>query len=315
MAKVFISYSKRDYIGDDGIVIRDNVVDKIIKSLSEHGIDFWIDREKLDPGETYATIIANSISDCDVFLFLSSRNANSSPWTLREISMAIDSGKTVLPVRLDHSKYAQPVSLYLASIQYIDWLELGEQESLNRIVVRIQGLEQDDEMRRFDKRKRPLATSGVIYAGIAFLTFIYAVLTYQFLWARSLRSDEIMGGLVGYACEFGVLMSIWYLVRLLRFRKSTFIFPAIVSVIVLLFGMLMNDSDIIWCSIMLLFGWILVVIMCAIGGKRRKSFFKQMSKEQILARATDPENLIFLYLLFKAIIIVWAHYRRLSAGY
>lgn len=315
MAKVFISYSKRDYIGDDGKVIGGNVIDKVIKSLSDHGVEFWIDREKLDPGETYASIIANSISNCDVFLFLSSANSNSSPWTLREISMAIDSGKTVLPVRLDNSKYAQPVALYLASIQYIDWHELGEHESLERIVARVQGPEQDDGMRRFEKKKLPLATSCVIYAGIAFLTFVYAVLTYQFLWARSLRSDEIMGGLVGYACEFGVLMSIWYLVRLIRLRKSTFIFPAVVSVIVLLFGMLMNDPDIIWCSVLLFFGWIFVAIMCAVGDKRRKSFFKQMGREQILARATDPENLIFLYLLFKAIIIVWEHYRRLPGGY
>lgn len=315
MAKVFISYSKRDYLDNDGKVIPENVVDKVIGSLSEHGIDFWIDRERLNPGATYASVIANSINECDVFLFLSSKNANSSPWTLREISMAIDSGKTVLPVRLDHSNYAKPVALYLASVQYIDWLELGEQESLNRIIARIQGLEIDEGMRSFDKKKLPLASSIVIYSGLAFLTFIYAILSYQFLWARSLRSDEIMGGLVGYACEFGVLMSIWYLVRLLRFRKSTFVFPAIVSVIVLLFGMLMNDSDIIWCSFLLLLGWALVAIMCAVSGKNRKSYFKQMGKEQILARATDPENLIFLYLLFKAVIIVWAHYRRLSMGY
>ena len=315
MAKVFISYSKRDYIGGDGQVISDNVVDKVIKSLSDHGIDFWIDREKLDPGETYASIIANSIDDCDFFLFLSSINSNSSPWTLREISMAIDYGKTVIPVRLDHSKYAQPVALYLASIQFIDWLELGEQESLNRLVARIQGFELDDGLRNFENKKLPLATSCVIYAGIAFLTFVYAILTYQFLWARSLRSDEIMGGLVGYACEFGVLMSIWYLIRLLRFRKSSFIFPAVVSVIVLLFGMLLNDSDVIWCSALLFFGWIFVAIMCAVGNKQRKSFFKQMNRDQILARAIDPENLIFLYLLFKAIIIVWEHYSRLPGGY
>ena len=140
MAKVFISYSKRDYIGDGGKVIQDNVVDKVIKSLSEHGIDFWIDREKLEPGETFASTIANSISECDFFLFLSSRNSNSSPWTLREISMAIDSGKAVLPVRLDDSEYARPVALYLASIQYVDWQELGEQEALKRIINRIQGV-------------------------------------------------------------------------------------------------------------------------------------------------------------------------------
>ena len=312
MPKVFISYSRRDYIGADGIVLDGNVIDKIIKALSDHGVDFWIDREKLTVGEAYATRLAENINNCDVFLFVSSSNSNSSLWTLREISLAIESGKTVLPVRLDHSDYAKSVALYLAPIQHIDWQVLGEQESLKQIVDRVQNLVQDDGMQCFEKKKLPIVTSFVVYAGIAFLTLVYAILTYQFLWARSLRSDEIMGGLVGYACEFGVLLSIWYLIRLLRFRKSTFIFPAIVTVIVLLFGMLMNDSDIIRCSELLLFGWLFVALVCAIGSKQRKSFFKQMSRQQILARATDPENLIFLYLLFKAVIIVWEHYRRLS---
>ena len=158
MAKVFISYSKRDYIGDDGKVLQDNVVDKVIKALSEHNIDVWIDREKLDPGVTFASIIANSINDCDYFLFLSSSNSNSSEWTLREISMAIDYAKTVIPVRLDDSRYADPVALYLASIQYIDWVELGEQESLKRIINRIQGAEANSDIHRFREEKRSIST-------------------------------------------------------------------------------------------------------------------------------------------------------------
>ena len=162
MAKVFISYSKRDYLNDDGTVIQNNVIDKVMKSLTDHGIDFWIDREKLDPGVTFASIIANSINDCDFFLFLSSSNSNSSPWTLREISMAIDSAKTVIPVRLDDSKYADPVSLYLASIQYIDWAELGEQESLKRIVKRIKGAEPENGLRHFSNANHTKTTTSII---------------------------------------------------------------------------------------------------------------------------------------------------------
>lgn len=162
MAKVFISYSKRDYINDNGKVIRDNVIDKVIKTLSDHDIAFWIDREKLDPGVTFASIIANNIRDCDYFLFLSSSNSNSSPWTLREISMAIDSAKTVIPVRLDDSRYADPVSLYLASIQYIDWAELGELESLKRIVKRIKGAEPENGLRHFSNANHTKTTTSII---------------------------------------------------------------------------------------------------------------------------------------------------------
>jgi hypothetical protein len=309
MAKVFISYSKRDYIGEDGSTLADNVVDTIIQELNKNGIEYWIDREGLDVGVTYAERISQSIKDCDVFLFLSTENANSSPWTLREISTAIDFGKTILPVRIDHSSYADSVALYLSSVQYIDWNELGKSESLRRIITRIQG-DKTEHTRHFDVPKLPIFTKVVLHVAILFLVFIYATLTYQFLWSKALRSNEIMGGLVGYVCEFGVLMSIYYLVRMLRLRRCTFAFPLLLTIIVFLAGMMLADADVMFSAILLFVGWAGILAVCFMGSDR--SFFKLMSKEQIFLKPTDPENIIFVYLFIKAVILVLAHYFNLS---
>ena len=43
-----------------------------------------------------------------------------------------------------------------------------------------------------------------------------------------------------------------------------------------------------------------------------KNFFKIMSKEQMIIKTSDPENLIIIYLIIKAVIIVVAHYLGLS---
>ena len=298
MAKVFISYSKRD-----------DVVDTVVKALNDNGISYWIDREGLDGGVTFAERISKNIKDCDVFLFLSTENANSSPWTLREISTAIDFGKTVLPVRFDHSPYADSVALYLSSVQYIDWLELGEEESLRRIVSRVKG-EKSDSERRFEAPKLPVFTKVVLHVAILFLVFIYAALTYQFLWSRALRSSEYMGGLVGYVCEFGVLLSIYYLVRILRLRRCNFIFPLLLTAIVFLAGMVLEDADLMFSAVLLLGGWVGVIFVCFLG--RDRSFFKLMSKEHIFMKATDPENIIFVYLFIKVVILVLAHYFHIS---
>ena len=308
MARVFISYSKRDYIGEDGNVRAGNTVDIIIKSLNSNGISYWIDREGLDAGVTYAERISQSIKDCDVFLFLSTENANSSPWTLREISTAIDFGKTIIPVRIDHSSYADSVALYLASVQYIDWLELGEQESLRRIVSRIKGGQ--SEHRQFEAPKLPGFTKIVLHTAILFLVFIFASLTFQFLWSKTLRSSEIMGGLIGYVCEFGVLMSIYYIVRMLRLRKCTFAFPVLLIIIVFLAGMLLTDADVMFSALLLLVGWACILVVCFMGDQR--SFFKLMSKEMVLMKPTDPENIILVYLFIKSVILVLAHYFNLS---
>lgn len=310
MAKVFISYSKRDYMRENGKIIPGNVVDKLIKVLSSNGISYWIDRESLDPGVTYAEHIAKNIKKCDIFLFLSTENANSSQWTLREISTAIDFGKTILPVRIDHSPYADSVALYLSSVQYIDWQELGERQSMQRIVSRIKSAGRSDSARRFDAPKLSGFTKFVLYSGIVVLTGIYACLTYQFLWAKALRSSEIMGGLVGYVCEFGVLMSIYYIIRMLRLRRCSFILPALTVITVFLSGMLLDDADVMLSAVLLFIGWLFLLMICLTGGK--KSFFKVMSKDQTLLKLSDPETIIFVYLVIKAIIIVCAHYFGLS---
>lgn len=295
---------------ENGKIIPGNVVDKLIKVLSSNGISYWIDRESLDPGVTYAEHIAKNIKKCDIFLFLSTENANSSQWTLREISTAIDFGKTILPVRIDHSPYADSVALYLSSVQYIDWQELGERQSMQRIVSRIKSAGRSDSARRFDAPKLSGFTKFVLYSGIVVLTGIYACLTYQFLWAKALRSSEIMGGLVGYVCEFGVLMSIYYIIRMLRLRRCSFILPALTVITVFLSGMLLDDADVMLSAVLLFIGWLFLLMICLTGGK--KSFFKVMSKDQTLLKLSDPETIIFVYLVIKAIIIVCAHYFGLS---
>jgi hypothetical protein len=308
MAQVFISYSKRDYIGPDGKVIPGNAVDLLRKALEADGISYWIDQEGLSPGVTYADMISRNIRDCDTFLFLSSANANSSEWTLREISTAIDFGKTVLPVRLDRSDYAAPVALYLSSVQYVDWLELGEEESLRRIVSRIQSPLSPESFRQFEKERLPRVTAVCLYAGLVFLTAAYAYLTYKFLWAKTLRSSEIMGGLVGYVAEAGILASIYYILRILRLRKCHFVFPALLTGAYFLAGMLLKDASLMISAGWLLAGWLLLAGACALGGRRGKNFFHLMSREQKILSLSDPENLILLYLIFKAVIIVVAHY-------
>jgi hypothetical protein len=310
MAKVFISYSKKDYIGKDGKPLPGNPVDKVIEALSGSGISYWIDRQGLDPGVTYAEYISRNIKDCDVFLFLASREANASEWTLREISTAIAFGKRVLPVRLDHSDYADSVALYLSSVQYVDWQEMGEAEALERIVRRIRDLGEEKKVPSPQSNLEPLpkATAIVLYSGLVFLTALYAYLSFQLLWARTLRSSEIMGGLVGYICEFGLLMSAYYLIRLLRRRRCVFALPAMLVAAMSLAGMLIRDGDILLSSILLLGGWIFVLLCCIVFRTNGKNYFGIMDREQVLLRLTDPENLIIVYLAIKVFIIVVAHY-------
>lgn len=52
MARVFISYAKKDYIAADGSVIPGNPVDSILNRFQKEGVDYWLDREQLSGGDT-----------------------------------------------------------------------------------------------------------------------------------------------------------------------------------------------------------------------------------------------------------------------
>lgn len=312
MQNVFISYSRRDYIGDDGKVIPGNFVDKVTTALSDNGIGYWIDREGLDLGTTFPDIIAKGIEECDTFLFLSSKNSNDSDWTLREISMAIDLGKTVLPVKLDPSAYAPSVALYLTPLQYVDVPVLGAEEAVRKIVARIKGDSAGPSVRLFQQAKLPVFTTAVLYSALVFLTGAFACLTYMFLWAKALRSSEIMGGLAGFVCEVGILVSIYYIIRILRLRWCVFVVPAALAFGMFLGGMLLKDLDVIVCAGLLFLGWLAIFIACWYRRDKGKNFFQLMSKDTMVFRALDPENLIFVYLVIKAIVIVVSHYLQLQ---
>ena len=307
MAKVFISYAKKDYIASDGGVIPGNFVDKVIDAFNQEGISYWLDREQLAGGETYAARIARNIKDCDVFLFLSSEAANASEWTRREIGTAVQQGKRIIPVRLDNSNYDDAVDLYLSSVQYIDWMELGQKEALRRIVNQVKHPYMDSTA-GIEYGKLPKFTTITLYAALVVLTGIYALLTYLFLWSKTLQSSEVIGGIIGFIGETALLLSIYYILRMLRKRHCVFLLPLFAIGLVLCTAFMTNRIDLFVCTGLLTLGWGTIFLTCFVKTPTRKSFFEQMSKEQTLMKVNDPENLLILYLVFKCAIVVTGHW-------
>ena len=65
-------------------------------------------------------------------------------------------------------------------------------------------------------------------------------------------------------------------------------------------------------GILLFIGWLFILATCYVGRTQGKNLFALMSKDQMILSPKDPENLLLIYLIFKAIIIVFAHYMGLS---
>ncbi|MBE6343242.1 MAG: TIR domain-containing protein [Lentimicrobiaceae bacterium] len=118
---VFISYSRKDYVDEKRNVIPDNVVSKIKDALSSAEITYWFDEDGIDHGDDFADKIVANIEASEIFVFLSTINSNSSPWTRKEIACAHEMDKKIIPVRIDASKYDRSVMLRIADLDYLDY--------------------------------------------------------------------------------------------------------------------------------------------------------------------------------------------------
>lgn len=119
---VFISYARKDYVDDQNRIIPNNIVLRVQNALHDAGISYWIDEEGLQAGDTFPVKIAQQIEHCQVFLFISTKNSNQSSWVVNEIATAHHYHKPIIPLRYDTSSYHPGLMIYIASLQYIDYL-------------------------------------------------------------------------------------------------------------------------------------------------------------------------------------------------
>ena len=85
---VFISYSRVD----------ETFADQLEAELSKAGFPTWMDRQHLEGGQDWATIIATEISRHDSVVVVLSPDAVTSTWVLEEIAFAQQQGKYIIPI-------------------------------------------------------------------------------------------------------------------------------------------------------------------------------------------------------------------------
>ncbi len=114
---VFISYSRLD----------SSVADEIIVLLKELNLRIWIDRSGDYSGRNYKSVIVNTIRNSNIVLFLSSERSNKSDNVIKEISVAVEQKKHIIPIKIDNAPYADSIAYDLTGIDYINYSEQKEE--------------------------------------------------------------------------------------------------------------------------------------------------------------------------------------------
>lgn len=159
---VFISYSSLDYV----------MANHIREMLQKNDISCWMAPESIPGGSDYANEIPAAIESCDYFMLVLSRNSQDSIWVPKELDLAIDAKKIVLPIHIDLSPLEPHFKLRLSNVQCID-AAMNVEDVLDRVVQRITthaieckkhtGFPDSDDNGTYDPYLMQLNKAGVSY--------------------------------------------------------------------------------------------------------------------------------------------------------
>ena len=123
MAEVFISYARKD----QGFA-RD-----IHTALQKGNRDAWIDWRSIPDSAAWRTEIFTAIEAADNFLFVISPDSTKSWMCRQEVSRAVANNKRLITI-LYHSVEARDLPPELAEIQWIDYPNLGFEQTFERLI-------------------------------------------------------------------------------------------------------------------------------------------------------------------------------------
>lgn len=131
---VFISYSRRDYKDANNNVIEGSVISKIKERFQRAKISYWIDEDGISAGDAFAELISDKIESSAIFLFVATPNSIKSQWTKKEIKLAHDKQKHIIPFKCGDFSYPKGMDLLLADLDEINDYNKNQASALNKLV-------------------------------------------------------------------------------------------------------------------------------------------------------------------------------------
>jgi len=108
--KVFISHSSKDF----------KTATAICTALEARGHECWMSSRDIKPGENFQGTIVRAIREAGVMVLVFSANANNSDEIKKEMALASQSKKMVIPVRAEDVLPSEDFTYELATRQWID---------------------------------------------------------------------------------------------------------------------------------------------------------------------------------------------------
>ena len=124
-AEVFISYASKD---------RKRILD-LVDRLESADVSVWIDQMSIEGATMWSEEIVSAIRNCKVLILAISGNSADSKNVVKELALASEGHKNILPVYLESAEIPGSMAYQLAGIQRVEFFE-GDEEVGQQSVIR-----------------------------------------------------------------------------------------------------------------------------------------------------------------------------------
>src|SRR5438874_4292234 len=148
--KVFISHSSKD----------NKVATAVCTALESRGHSCWMSSRDIKPGENFQGSIVRAIREAGVMVLVFSSNANNSEEIKKEMALASQSRKLVIPVRAEDVTPSEDFTYELATRQWIDMF-IDWEKAIEKLSQQIETAIPRAEDSQMAAMRRPPPTSKI----------------------------------------------------------------------------------------------------------------------------------------------------------
>ena len=184
MPEIFISYSREDQ----------EHVFPVVNKLREQGLDIWIDQEGIHGAKLWSQEIVNAIENSKVFILFASTKAFVSKNVTKELALASESDKHILPVFIEDAEIPAAMKYQLAGIQHLIHKKGDDNQTIDNILRTVSSLKIDSVEKKINTSSntntslKTSASSKIPFA-IAAITAIILAVVLTFFFSQGLKSD------------------------------------------------------------------------------------------------------------------------------
>ena len=110
---------------------------QVVDELERRGVRCWIAPRNVRPGGTFDDDIADAIGSCRAMLLIFSSRCNESEYIRREITVAGNVNKIIIPFRIEDAEPKRGLSVRLANLHWIDAF-VARERAIDEVIRSVQ---------------------------------------------------------------------------------------------------------------------------------------------------------------------------------